>query len=46
MAITFDSVTQFQSKLHLWKALINSFRLMYHLPGFVNATLSASDVLS
>ena len=35
MTITFDSVTQFQWKLHFWKGLINTFLLMYHLLGIM-----------
>ena len=39
MAITFDSDTQLQWKLHFRKALIITFRLMYNLPGFAKVRI-------
>ena len=40
MAITFDSETQFYQKLHVRKALIITFQMIYNLSGFVEAKIT------
>ena len=43
MTMTFDSVNQLQYKLHFPQALMITFKLIYHLPGFAEVRIETGN---